>query len=142
MLLYKSQLSPSEMQFGLKEKHSTSLCTLMYSEMINNYTNNKSNVYSSLLDASKAFDLLHFGKLFIILLCMDILRCIIVWIFARCIIRLIFDSYIRQRLCVTWNSTKSMYFSIHNGVKQGGVISPTLLTYMSIQCLSGLGNHV
>ena len=27
LLLYKSQLSPSEMQFGFKEKHSTSLCT-------------------------------------------------------------------------------------------------------------------
>ena len=42
----------------------------------------------------------------------------------RCIIRLIFDSYIRHRACVTWNSTKSLYFSIHNGVKQGGVIFP------------------
>ena len=42
LLLYKSQLSPSEMQFGFKEKHSTSLCTLMYSEIINHYTNNKS----------------------------------------------------------------------------------------------------
>ena len=59
LLLYKSQLSPSEMQFGFKEKHSTSLCTLMYSEIINHYTNNKSNVYSCLLDASKAFDLVH-----------------------------------------------------------------------------------
>ena len=115
LLLYKSQLPPSEMQFGFKEKHSTSLCTLMYSEIINHYTNNKSNVYSCLLDASKAFDLVHFGKLFRILLSTDI---------PRCIIRLIFDSYIRQRACVTWNSTKSLYFSIHNGVKQGGVISP------------------
>ena len=115
LLLYKSQLSLSEMQFGFKEKHSTSLCTLMYSEIINHYTNNKSNVYSCLLDASKAFDLVHFGKLFRILLSTDI---------PRCIIRLIFDSYIRQRACVTWNSTKSLYFSIHNGVKQGGVISP------------------
>ena len=42
----------------------------------------------------------------------------------RCYIRLIFDSYTRQRACVTWNYTKSLYFSIHNGVKQGGVISP------------------
>ena len=83
-----------------------------------------------LLNASKAFDLRHFGKLFRIVLFMDI---------PGCIIRLILDRYIRQRACVTWNSTKSQYFSIHNGVKQGGVIS---LTYISIQCLSGLGNHV
>ena len=38
--------------------------------------------------------------------------------------RLILDSYIRERSCVTWNLRKSLYFSIHNGVKQGGVISP------------------
>ena len=133
LLLYKSQLSPSEMQFGFKEKHYTSLCILMYSEIITHYTNNKSSVYSGLLDASKAFDLVHFGKLFRILLSTDI---------PRCIIRLIFDSYIRQRACVTWNSTKSLYFSIHNGVKQGGVIFLFSLTYISIQCLSGLGNHV
>ena len=87
----------------------------VYSEIINHYTNNKSNVYSCLLDASKAFDLVHFGKLLRILLSTDI---------PRCIIRLIFDSYIRQGACVTWNSTKSLYFRIHNGVKQGGVISP------------------
>ena len=118
LLLYKSQLSPSEMQFGFKEKHSTSLCTLMYSEIINHYTNNKSNEYSCLLDASKAFDLVHFGKLLEILLSTDI---------HRCIICLIFFSYIRQRACLTWNSTKSLYFSIHNGVKQGGVISPIFL---------------
>ena len=103
------------MQFGFKEKHSTSLCTLMYSEIINHYTNNKSNVYSCLLDASKAFGLVHFGKLVRILLPTDI---------PRCIIRLIFDSYIRQRACVTWNSTKSRYFRIHNGVKHGAVVSP------------------
>ena len=77
LLLYKSQLSPSEMQFGFKEKHSTSLCTLMYSEIVNHYTNNRSNVYSCLLDASKAFDLVHFGKLVRILLSADIPRCII-----------------------------------------------------------------
>ena len=84
-----------------KEKHSTSLCTLMYSEIINHYTNNKSNVYSCLLAASKAFDLVHFGKLFRILLSMDI---------PRCIIRLIVNRYIRQRACVTCNSKKISVF--------------------------------
>ena len=49
----------------------------MYSEIINHYTNNKSNVYSCLLDTSKAFNLVHFGKLFRILLSTDIPRCII-----------------------------------------------------------------
>ena len=46
LLMYKSQLSPTGMQFGRK-KHYTSLCTLMYFRIIiNQYTHNKSNVYS------------------------------------------------------------------------------------------------
>ena len=73
----------------------------MYSEIINHYTNNNVMYIAYIFqDASKAFDLVHFGKLFRILLSMDI---------PRCIIRLIFDRHIRQRACVTWNSTKSLY---------------------------------
>ena len=68
-----------------EESITRGLCTLIYSEIINHNTHNKSNVYSSLLDASKAFDLVHFGKLFRILLSKDI---------PRYIIRFILDNYI------------------------------------------------
>ena len=44
------------------------MCTLIYKEIINQYINNGSDVYSCLLDASKAFDRVHCGKLFRILL--------------------------------------------------------------------------
>ena len=44
-----------------------------------------------------------------------------------CIIRLLMDSFERQRARVMWNSHVSDYFSISNGVKQGGVISPVML---------------
>ena len=37
---------------------------------------------------------------------------------------IVFDSYIRQKACATWNKHMSEYFTIENGVKQGGVISP------------------
>ena len=39
--------------------HSTTMCTLIYKEIINQYINNGSDVYSCLLDASKAFDRVH-----------------------------------------------------------------------------------
>ena len=54
----------SDMQFGFKNKHSTSMCSLAYYEVINHYLCNHSNVYSCLLDAIKAFDRVHYGKLF------------------------------------------------------------------------------
>ena len=65
----------------------------------------------------------------------------------KCIIRLILDSYTRQTSCALWNNVKSNYFTMANGVKQGGVISPIflslyidpLLEYLRI---SGYGCHM
>ena len=79
------------MQFGYKKGHSTTMCTLIYKESINQYINNGSDVYSCFLDALKAFDRVHYRKLFRILLSKKL--CIL-------IIRLILDSYVRQSVCV------------------------------------------
>ena len=62
------------------------------------YINNGSSVYACLLDAYIAFDRVHYGKLFDILLSKDI---------PKCIVRLIFDSYLTQKTRVIWNSVKS-----------------------------------
>ena len=43
-----------------------------------------------------------------------------------CIIRLLLDAYERQEARVMWKTCNSEYFKLQNGVKQGGVISPTL----------------
>ena len=54
MLLYflhGNYLNTSDMQFGYKKGHSTTMCTLIYTEIINQYINNGSDVYSCLLDA-------------------------------------------------------------------------------------------
>ena len=57
-------LKTDDMQFGFKDNHSTVLCTAVYIETINHYMNEGSDVYSCLIDASKAFDRVHWGKLF------------------------------------------------------------------------------
>ena len=54
------------MQFGYKQNHSTVLCSLIYKEVVSNYLQNGNNVYSCLLDASKAFDRIDFRKVFAI----------------------------------------------------------------------------
>ena len=110
-------LYTSDMQFGFKPQHSTTMCSLVYNEIINYYLSNNSNVYSCLLDASKAFDKVHYEKIFHILLNQKV---------PFCIIRLSMDSFERQMARVMWNSHVSEYFSISNGVKQGGVISPVM----------------
>ena len=105
----------SDMQFGFTNKHSTIMCRLTYYEVITHYLCNHSNVYSYSLDASKVFDRVHYGKLFNIVLYRKVLFVII---------RFLLDAYIRQEARVMWNSCKSQYFRVKNGVKQGGVISP------------------
>ena len=88
-------------------------------ETINHFVNEGSNVYSCLLDASKAFDSVHWGILFKILIERKVY-----FVF----IRIILDSYLRQLSCVAWGFFKSRYFSLSNRVKQGGVLSPILIT--------------
>ena len=67
--------------------------------------------------------------------------------FTMCFIRLFLDSYIRQKACALWNSVKSRYFTMANGVKQGGVISPIFFSLYIDPLLdhlrmSGFGCHI
>ena len=89
------------------------LLTLQY------YRQHGSRVYSCLLDASKAFDRIHYGKLFNILISRKL---------PAFIIRVLFDSYSRQQSRAMWNSCYTEYFYMSNGVKQGSVLSAILFT--------------
>ena len=55
-------------------------------------------LYIAVLDASKAFDRVHHGKLFSILLSKNI---------PKLVVRLYFDSYMRQKACVFWDNIKT-----------------------------------
>ena len=68
LIVYANYLQTCDMQFGFKSNHSTVLCTAICIETINQYVNEGSNVYSCLLGASKAFDRVHWGRLFKILI--------------------------------------------------------------------------
>ena len=119
--LYQNTLVSSDMQFAYKSQHSTALCSVAYLETLQycNYRQNGSQVYSCLLDASKAFDCIHYGKLFNILISGRL---------PAFIIRVLFDSYSRQQSRAMWNSCYTEYFYMSNVVKRGSVLSAILFT--------------
>lgn len=107
----------SNLQFGFKKRSSTGTCTFLVQEMVSFYNDHGSNVYCCLLDASKAFDRLEFCTLF---------RKLLKRKFCPLVIRLLLFMYLNQKLCVKWSATLSDEFTVSNGVKQGGIISPYL----------------
>ena len=113
----QEKLQTSNLQFGLKKGSSTTACTFVVQEVVSLYNSRGSNVYCTLLDASKAFDRLDFCVLFRKLLCRNI---------CSLFIRILLYIYVNQLLAVKWNSNTSTSFKVSNGVKQGGVISPSL----------------
>ena len=87
-------------------------------ETATHFVNNNRSVYSCFLDASKAFDKVHCGKLFNLMLKRGV---------PSLMVRFIIDGYIRYRMCAQWERHTSRSFHVCNGVKQGAVISPILL---------------
>jgi hypothetical protein len=86
-------------------------------EIINYYINNQSNIYAVMLDESKAFDRVHYIKLFYMLLEKGL---------CPLVAKLLLFMYINQSVNVRWDQVESSYFKVTNGVKQGGVLSPIL----------------
>ena len=102
------------------------MCSAIYMEIINQYKIKGSHVYSCMLDASKAFDRVHFGSLFSLLLKRNLPLGIVI---------LLLDSYTRQQAGTVWDRQKSSFLNIINGVKQGGVISHRMFTIYIDQLL-------
>ena len=131
-------LSSSALQFGFKPRHSTTMCSFAIQEVIELYTTQESECHALLLDASKAFDRVHFVRLFKLLV--ERGMCFMS-------IQLLLDMYANQRLNVRWNGLTTDTFSCKNGVKQGGVLSPILFCVYVDELLSrlrtrGIGCHI
>ena len=95
------KLKTSDLQFGFKEKSSTTMCTFMVLETIEYYKSKGSNVHVLLLDASKAFDRVNFIKLFDKMLKKGM---------CPLTVRLLLNMYTQQKLQVKWNNILTQQF--------------------------------
>ena len=69
ILMVNAQILRScDFQFGFKPNHSTALCTFVLKEVVQYYMNQGGSAYCLLPDASKAFDNVHYVKLFQLLI--------------------------------------------------------------------------
>ena len=131
-------LMSCDLQFGFKQGVSTTQCTFIVNEVVSYYNYKRSNVYVGLLDATKAFDRVNYSKLFRKLLDRNV---------SPLVLRLLYQMYTCQKLKVKWSNFVSDTFSVTNGVKQGGVLSPILFSVYVDDLLvelskSGIGCHV
>jgi len=90
---------------------------MIVKEVIAYYTSCNTSVHCVLLDSSKAFDKIHYGKLFKLLLDRDI---------PPHVIRVSLNLYTNQQIRVLWNGEYSNCFQVKSGVKQGAIVSPIL----------------
>ena len=125
------KLTTSVYQFAYKEGYSTSMCSFLVAETIQYYKSNGSNVFMLSLDATKAFDLVQYSKLFKLLIDRNI---------CPLLIRFLINIYLSSLAMVKWNGTKSQPFTISNGVKQGAVISAPLFTIYINPLINDLQN--
>jgi len=107
-------------QFGFKKGHSTPDCTFMFKNTVDYYRRNGSHVFSCFIDFSKAFDSVNYWLQFYKLLdsCTSVAGSLSV--------RLLAFWYSNQLMSVVWQGMTSSCFTISNGVRQGGILSPFL----------------
>ena len=128
LLAYPQFFVTSGLQFGFKKRMSTSLCTGTVKNIVSHYRFRGSSVFTCFLDASKAFDLVNlFKRLLDKHMPHPLVRFLLSW-------------YQSQFMSVRWGDSLSAPFSVSNGVRQGGVLSPILFTIYLDDLLTGLSN--
>ena len=110
-------------QFGFKKGHSTGLCTHIFKRTVEYYRERGSHVFCCFVDFNKAFDNVDYWHLFCKLF--DQNNSVV----CRATTRLLAYWYSHQQLCVRWHNMHSDYFSMSNGVRQGGILSPFLFRF-------------
>ena len=135
---YNDYFETSYLQFAFKSEHSSVMCASIFKEVATYYLSRDTDLYCCFLDATKAFDRLKFTNLFNLLYKRNL---------PPVVLRLLYDMYIRQQICVSWNGVKSDTFSATNGVRQGGIISPLLFNIyldvlLNILREKGTGCHI
>ncbi len=114
---HSAALETTGNQFGFKPCHGTELGIFTLKHVLDYYTSHSSPVYLCFIDLSKAFDRVDHSLLFKKLINRNI---------PVLIVRLLQTWYLTQTFVIRWNKSISSGFTVSNGVRQGGILSPIL----------------
>ena len=112
---FSQHLTTSAYQFGFKRNSSTVHALHCFRETVDYYVSNDSRVFSTFLDASKAFDRLIHAGLFVKLISRNI---------PAIFLNIIISWYSNLWCRVKWADQYSDWFAVRAGVRQGGILSP------------------
>ena len=137
-MLGLAHLPQNKLQFGFTHGRSPTMCSLIITEAISEARATKSPLASASEDARKAFDVVDHNLMKMKLFFSDVPKKL--W-------RLIDDLYTGGTEQVRYKGTLSTPYTISQGVKQGGVDSPTLYKTYIFSMLNhleekGLGLHI
>ena len=132
-----SVIVTSDHQFGFKARHSTDMAVYVFKEIVDYYLRNRSPVFACFVDARKAFDRVNPWTLFDKLLRRGM---------DAAIVQLLVTWYASQKFYVRWGTSLSDGFTVSNGVRQGGILSPYLFNVYTdglseLLDRSGVGCH-
>ena len=116
---------------GFKKKMGTEMCVFTLKEIIRYYNLQNSHIFVCFMDASAAFDRISYYSLFHKLL----KRLVPLYL-----VRILFYWYFNQLVCVRWNQEQSYFFTVSNGVRQGGILSPLLYNVYMNDLSNNLNN--
>ena len=117
LVVWGHLLSSDTLQFGFKQKTSTSQCTWLVSEVVQHFLRQGSHPIVTLLDCRAAFDTCKFDILFKRVLDTGV---------PAVVVRALMFSYQQQYAWVRWGQSRSDIFLIKNGTRQGSIASPVL----------------
>jgi exonuclease III len=121
LILFKyldTQHNSDTYQFGFKKGLSTTVDTFAFKRVVKYYTHKSSYVFTAFIDFNKAFDNVDYWLLFNKLLAVINDNAGLLAILVICFL------YSHQVVHVLWSNLHSPSFAIHNGVRQGGPLSP------------------
>ena len=114
-LKFGHYLDSDELQFGFKPNHSTNHSVFSLKTCINYFNEPSSNVYVTFLEFSKAFDKVSHHGLFLKLMERKV---------PLCFLLIIIYWYMNMQYDCRWDKSKSEFFLVLCGTKQGGILSP------------------